>query len=149
MKKIFLAGLLAMLSISTFSFMNVNGPSRTGSEQKAFKKYTAVVSSTIQLPGNCSLTVYIVISFWWNGPGTPITNIEVISAPTFQLTCPPNALVEARSEITNISFNSETGHCTAIEFEATDNGSINDAIDDPDVKQEIIDEINDQVDNQD
>jgi hypothetical protein len=148
MKKILLGSLLAVLVVSNFSFTNLNGNLETSSRtEKAFKKYTVVVSEVYPF-GSCNITVSIMISFYWNGPGTPITNVTVESAPVVTLNCGGEPL-EARPSVVSSSFSGQTGHITELTFTSTGNETIDDALSDPTFMQLIYDEINEQVDSQD
>ncbi|NJS41966.1 hypothetical protein HC766_06805 [Candidatus Gracilibacteria bacterium] len=81
------------------------------------------------------------IIFSWNGPGTPITNVNV-GQVVFQINC-TNAARE--SSVTNLEWDNQEAHCTDIQFAPTGDSDIDDVISDRNFLEQVKNEINQQV----
>jgi amino acid permease len=150
MKKFLVTSMIAIIVVVSSSFTTIHENSHEGLIQKTnnFKVFVIALSNTYPIDGtSCSITVTVAISFSWNGPGTPITNVNV-GTPTFQVSCTGTASYAKQSEVTHTEFDNETAYNTDIDFANTGDEFLDGKLTDPDFLQRIMDDINHEIDGQ-
>jgi hypothetical protein len=108
MKKILMTSLLAVTLVLSFSFTTTSKLPYKGIEaSKAFKVYTIIFSQNFYIPHNaCHLTVSVTVTFSWNGPGTPVTNVtagNVVITPV----CDGTVIAAKESPFETLDFDTD------------------------------------------
>lgn len=121
MKRFLSICLLVAIIIGTSSF-TVNP--KTNLKGNPFKPYYVVLTQSYLLDNGCTVQIHISLSFNWNGPGTPITNVYV-NQPQLTVDCTG---VAKTGDITTLDIGDADAHVSALEFSKTGDDNIDEVL---------------------
>ena len=113
------------------------------SKVSTFKKYHVLVTSNFIL-GNCTFYFSMTLTFNWNGPGTPPTNM-LFSNAQIAISCSSGM---TQGKVASYTFDENTGEFANLEFDPTDNDYVNDLLTNSDFLNNLKALINESVNSQ-
>jgi hypothetical protein len=134
MKKLILASMLATLCITAFSI------------ESSAQKWLADVSvkQTFTLGPNCAVTIRVIISVYWDGPGTKPKAV-IKSDAVAEVNC-PGGFYAKQSPVTKVELEDQEAHMIELKFEKTGDLEIDKLLDDPNFYPTLMANFNAQID---
>lgn len=114
--------------------------------QKPFKLFWITLSKIVYSHG-CTIEVRTIISFEWNGNGTPVTNITQ-HIPQVYITCPDGGESSTSTNFARLDFSKQDANITELDITPTGIKAIDDVITDQNFLSDLKDDLNIEIEMQ-